>query len=45
MTDNVTEEQKIVHKEELYDLVGKPDWKRSYGRPRGRWNDNIKTDL
>jgi len=23
-------------------LVGKPDRKRSFGRPRGRWEDNIR---
>ena len=26
-------------------LVGKPDGKRPFGRPRHRWEDNIKTDL
>jgi hypothetical protein len=26
-------------------LVGKPDRKRSLGRPRRRWVDNIKIDL
>ena len=26
-------------------LVGKPQGKRSLGRPRRRWEDNIKTDL
>ena len=26
-------------------LVGKPDGKRQLGRPRRRWEDNIKTDL
>jgi hypothetical protein len=26
-------------------LVGKPDGKRSLGRPRRRWDDNIKMDL
>jgi len=26
-------------------LVGKPEGKRSLGRPRCRWEDNIKTDL
>ena len=26
-------------------LVGKPDGKRPVGRPRRRWEDNIKTDL
>jgi hypothetical protein len=26
-------------------LVGKPDGKRSLGRPRRRWMDNIKIDL
>jgi hypothetical protein len=26
-------------------LVGKPEGKRSLGRPRRRWEDNIKTDL
>ena len=26
-------------------LVGKPEGKRSLGRPRRRWKDNIKTDL
>jgi len=27
------------------DLVVKPDGKRPLGRPRGRWEDNIKKDL
>ena len=26
-------------------LVGKPDERRSLGRPRCRWEDNIKMDL
>ena len=26
-------------------LVGKPEGKRPHGRPRLRWEDNIKTDL
>jgi hypothetical protein len=26
-------------------LVGKPEGKRSLGRPRRRWEDNIKKDL
>jgi len=26
-------------------LVGKPEGKRPMGRPRHRWEDNIKTDL
>ena len=26
-------------------LVGKPEQKRPHGRPRHRWEDNIKTDL
>jgi len=26
-------------------LVGKPEGKRSLGRPRRRWADNIKLDL
>jgi hypothetical protein len=26
-------------------LVGKPEKKRTLGRPRRRWEDNIKTDL
>ena len=26
-------------------LVGKPDEKRTLGRPRFRWEDNIKMDL
>jgi hypothetical protein len=26
-------------------LVGKPEGKRSLGRPRRRWEDNIKADL
>jgi hypothetical protein len=28
-----------------YMLVGKPDWLRSLGIPRHRWEDNIKMDL
>jgi hypothetical protein len=26
-------------------LVGKPEWKRSLVKPRGRWMDNIKMDV
>jgi hypothetical protein len=26
-------------------LVGKPDGRRQLGKPRGRWEDNIKMDL
>ena len=26
-------------------LVGKPEGKRSLGKPRRRWEDNIKVDL
>jgi hypothetical protein len=26
-------------------LIGKPERKRPLGRPRRRWEDNIKTDL
>jgi hypothetical protein len=26
-------------------LLGKPEGKRPFGRPRGRWEDNIKMDL
>ena len=26
-------------------LVGKPEGKITFGRPRRRWEDNIKTDL
>ena len=26
-------------------LVGKPEGKRPFGRPRYRWEDNIKRDL
>jgi hypothetical protein len=26
-------------------LVGKPEGKRPLGRPRRRWEDNIKTDI
>ena len=35
------EEGSGVHKV----LVGKPDRKRPLGRPRRRWEDNIKMDL
>ena len=27
------------------DLIGKPEGKRPLGRPRRRWEDNIKIDL
>jgi hypothetical protein len=26
-------------------LIGRPEGKRPLGRPRRRWEDNIKTDL
>ena len=35
------EEERGVHKV----LVGKPEGKRPMGRPRRRWEDNIKMDL
>jgi hypothetical protein len=35
------EEDRVVHRV----LVGKPEGKRPLGRPRHRWEDNIKTDL
>ena len=34
-------EGRVVHKV----LVGKPEGKRPLGRPRRRWQDNIKMDL
>ena len=36
-----TEEGRGVHRV----LVGKPEGKRPLGRPRRRWEDNIKMDL
>ena len=35
------EEERGVHKV----LVGKPEGKSQWGRPRRRWEDNIKLDL
>jgi hypothetical protein len=29
----------------IYFLVGKPEGKRQLGRPRRRWEDNIRADL
>ena len=29
----------------IHGLVGKPEGKRLLGRPRLRWEDNVKTDL
>ena len=34
-------ERRSLHKV----LMGKPEGKRSFGRPRRRWGDNIKMDL
>ena len=34
-------EDRVVHRV----LVGKPEGKRPLGRPRHRWEDNIKIDL
>jgi hypothetical protein len=34
-------EDRVVHRL----LVGKPEGKRPLGRPRRRWEDNIKLDL
>ena len=34
-------ERRVVHRV----LVGKPEVKRPLGRPRRRWEDNIKMDL
>jgi hypothetical protein len=36
-----TEEERGVHKV----LMGKPEGKRPLGRPRLRWEDNIKMDF
>jgi len=33
------------HERRIQVLVGKPDGKRSQGRPRCRWEANIKMDL
>jgi hypothetical protein len=45
----MTETGKVSHMEErscAYSvLVGKPEGKRALGRPRHRWEDNIKTYL
>ena len=30
---------------EYYALVGRPELKRPFGRPKRRWEDNIKIDL
>jgi hypothetical protein len=35
------EDDRVVHRV----LVGKPEGKRPLGRPRFRWDDNIKMDL
>ena len=35
------EEERAVHRV----LVGKPEGKRPLGRPRHRWENNIKRDL
>ena len=35
------EEGRVVHKV----FVGKPEGKRPLGRPRCKWEDNIKMDL
>jgi hypothetical protein len=45
MTVEVTERQKILHNEEMYDLVRKSDCKGPYGRPSDRWHDNIKINI
>jgi hypothetical protein len=34
-------EERVVHRV----LVGKPEGKRPLGRPRRKWEDNIKLDL
>jgi hypothetical protein len=34
-------EDRVAHRV----LVGKPEGKRPFGRPRHRWKDNIKIDL
>jgi hypothetical protein len=34
-------EERVMHRV----LVGKPEGKRPLGRPRRRWEDNIKMDL
>jgi hypothetical protein len=35
------EDKKVVYRV----LVGRPDGKRSLGRPRRSWDDNIKMDV
>jgi hypothetical protein len=38
-----------VHMEKIMNvytiLFGKPEWKRPFGKPRHRWEENIKIDL
>ena len=41
LKNNHLGEERGVHRV----LVGKPEGKRPLGRPRRRWEDNIKTDL
>jgi hypothetical protein len=48
MEDEEEEKEEVVEEEEknAYKiLMGKPDRKRALGRPRRRWEDNIKMDL
>jgi hypothetical protein len=28
-----------------YKMFGKPEWRRPLGRPRHRWEDNIRMDV
>ena len=35
----------MVQSRNAYRVLGKPEGKRSLGRPRCRWEDNIKMDL
>jgi hypothetical protein len=36
----------VVRMGEAYNiLVGRPEWRRPLGRPRRRWEDNIKMDI
>jgi hypothetical protein len=38
--------ERMGEKRRIYSvLVGKPEGKRTFGRPRRRWQDNIKMDL
>ena len=43
--ENPSRESNNIHRYRVETYIGKPEGKRPLGRPRSRWEDNIKMDI